>query len=273
MRRGCVRIAGVLILLIALAIALWLFWPPSDRLAADVSPEIQTLVSQPDVRVREVGQTTTAYGLFRRYATRTETDGQVHFDVNEQGEVVGFFREGQTSNTVVLSLEQARAIAQDFGRQHFPDPALLDNTPEVAELIDTQSDARYYRFVWQARDASTLAYLPQSLQIEVNAESGRVDAYTRLYEAIHLNLQPAITQTAAEVTAQETLATYVERLEIVETKLVVTRPVWQKGGGDQQLIWHIRLLGVPDQETGLTPGVSVFVDAMTGGILYVEPTP
>lgn len=272
-RGGCIQTLGVILLVGLIAMAAWWLWRSSqDRPAAEVSPELQTMMRQPNVRVRAAGESATPYGTLLRYTANTQADGEVHFDVDKSGAVVGFFREGQRSNPVVLSLAQARSKAVEFGREHFPDPALLETQPQVAQLVTTQDEARYYRFVWFKRDEAAGAFLPQSLQIEVNAQSGRVDSYNRLYELTSVDTRPSVTQDTAEATVLSALTPYLDSIRATETTLVVTRPVWKEGGGDQQLIWYIHVTGAPDEETGVTPGGFVAVDALTGTIADIEPT-
>jgi hypothetical protein len=272
MKSRLVRFAALLSGSIALAaIILWLLPRSVERPASQISPEIQTIVPEPELSVKRTGEIATNYGTFQSFVAKTEQGHSVRFDVDDNSEVVGFYREHQTASAVILTLEQARSRAIDFGKLHFPDPELLDSPPDIAELIDLQDGRFYYRFVWQGRDTISGAYLPQTLRIEINAESGIVDSYVRLYERVTVDTKPQIESLAAEQIAINMINPYFSVTAKPETTLAVTRPIWKIEGGNQLLVWQIHLSGAFDKEKGITPSAIVFVDALTGTLLHIEP--
>lgn len=58
---------------------------------------------------------------------------------------------------------------------------------------------------------------------------------------------------------------------MIDTRLVVTRPIWEDGAKEAQLIWSITVQGASSKIPEATPAALVIVDAQTGIILNVNP--
>lgn len=239
--------------------------------AAEVSESIRRFAGEPELALVEGVARATAFGASRDYTAVLSTGDAVRFDVDVRtGEVTGFLRLNQTSGAVVVGLDQARDAALAFARAHYAgfDESVL--RPERAELVDPGADSpKYYALWWVQVDPISGAYLPNEVQVRVNAESGQIDSYSSLRVDLTVSTQPQIDREAAVDLALQAVQGLEGASVVSATLAVSTLPVYEPNGR-QALLWRVVVSGTPDA-TGYTPGASVFVDAQSGEIVHIEP--
>jgi hypothetical protein len=261
----------VLILLAIALGALWVLIQLSPwKLAARVAPAIADFTGEAGLRVRELREEETSLGQMVQYQGQLKSGELALFDVDNKGNVVGFFRQYQPGMAVTISLETAQQVADSFVRQHYTSPSLIEGPPDTAELVGSIEGVRFYRFVWFGSDAETGSLLPQQVCVEVSAQNGQVDGYYALDQAVTVSARPQVDRQTAEqaalgiVSSGEPLPA-VERYDLVITTVPLLDPE-----GKQALVWRFTLAWPPD-ESGYTPMLDVIVDAQTGELLSVEP--
>jgi hypothetical protein len=269
-KRGCL----ILFLLLALIAAafLWLITrPPTEGRAADVAPGVAQFSGEPGLQLSQEERRDVAFGSVQVYSAQLANGDPVWFDVDtETGEVRSFSRHQQPGQTVRVDLATAQETAIEFARKHYAAPDLLKEKPAQAKLIDHgEGSKKYYSFWWVRTDPQSGAYLPQEVQVRVNAQTGKVDSYSSLNVPVTVSTRPAINKERA---IQEALkaAQGLEGARIAATTLFVsTMPVFEPNG-EQALLWCIVVEGTADP-SGYTPGAFVFLDAQSGKVVSMEP--
>lgn len=178
------------------------------------------------------------------------------------GEVVDAILRSQTIHTGALrriSDVQAMATAEEFGRTHFADFDQL-SLHEAAVSGVARDGVPIYIAVW-GRQAESGAWLPTSLHISVDLQTGQVVTYSVVrvdYRGPTVPIvgrERAIELALAEARRDNRLAAAkAGRIELM---------TWHVAFNEWRLAWSISLDGVP-------PGVmarQLFVDALTGAVL------
>ena len=270
-RRACLTTLSILLLL-ALGVTgvWWLLDRSKIPSTSKVSSEISNFVQESDFTVKRLRDHDTSSGKVHVYQAEMKSGETVLFDVDEDGSVVGFLRLGRKANTVSLSQEEAASVAKAFAKQRYADPPLLDLTPDEAELVDAQEDKKYYLFQWIKKDMRSGALLPQSVQVQVNAQTGEIDGYAFIDEPVTVDTLPDTGRLSAERVALDVVREYIAAPSVEETKLIVTNFPLLDPNGKQTLIWQIDIIGGKPGEIDIIPEVLVLLDANTGEILQVE---
>lgn len=265
---GCLVRVLIAIFVIG-AIYFWVTYKPSGR-AIDLSPAIANFTGEPNMQIKQTGSEQTAYGSITQYSGKLSNGDTAYFDVDSKGNLKGFFRGNQPSSEVLISIEQARKTALDFASAHYPDSSWLQSVQINENLTGTNgSSNRFYTFMWVNQDPNSGAYLPQTLKIEINAQTGQVDSYLAVNEPVTISTVPAINQEKATEIAFKTLPSTPE-FKVAEISLLVTTVPIYENNGQQALVWRITLVAEPD-ETGYITGATVFVNAQTGEVLLIDP--
>jgi uncharacterized membrane protein YkoI len=264
-RGGC--LVYLLLLVFLTGLALWYFYG-TERKAADAAPAIVAFTGESGILVKPVERKESQFGAIKTYSAQLSDGAPVTFDVDEStGQVVGFFRSGQTSHETRIDQQQALQIAIEFGTTRYQDAGIFSSAPAQARLV-TGGDSNYYYFNWVKADPSTGAFLPQAVKIQVNAQTGQVDSYYTVFQHVTISLNPQITRESAEQIALNAM-TNLPGAQIRESLLTVSTVPIHEANGQQSLIWVVTLQGASDN--GYDLGVVVYIDAMTGTILLVEP--
>lgn len=257
------------LLLALLALGYWLSQRSAVHPASTAAPAIASFAGEPELMVKELRQIDSPIGEITQYGTTLQSGEDVLFDV-EDGQVVGFFRRGQSSNTMNVSEATAEQSAIRFAIDHNVDPVIIEAPPIIAEVSTSNRSYQHYRFIWTERDPNSGAYLPHALQITVNAETGQVDSYNYVNEPVMVSTEPSVSgQMAAEIVL-ETVQPILPGAAVTGRMLVVGSVPLFSPAGDQTLLWQIEIEGA-SSEGGITPAATAFVDAATGEVLQLEP--
>lgn len=240
------------------------------KTAAEVSAALADFVNQPELPMMQMGSRESTLGKIRQYQSTQDGERAV-YDLDPQGEVVGFMKLGAKSKAVRLELEQAQALAAKFAKENYPDPSLVDQQPEQAGLLEGQEDRKVYHFRWVRHDPRSGAVLPQLVDVQVDAGTGEVVSFTRLFSAVTIDTQPAVDRAQAEQTVLETLQDYLNQPAVDSALLVVTQYPFDGKKGKQMLLWEFTVHGSADA-VGLVPQGSIYVDAQSGEILEIVPS-
>lgn len=265
--KGCSGVFYLLVLLLLAGVAIWYFYV-AERKAADVAPAIVAFTGEADLRVKQGERKDAQFGAIQTYSAQLSGGDPVTFDIDRNtGQIVGFFRSKQTSLETRIDQQQALQIAMDFGVMRYQDPGLLVSSPLESKLL-SNGNTNYYFFSWVKVDPATGAFLPQAVKIQVNAQTGQVDSYYAVFQNVTIPLTPQIERGAAEQIALGAVTNF-PGVQIRESILTVSTVPINQPGGQQTLIWLVTLQGASDN--GYAPGLVVYIDAMTGTILFMEP--
>ncbi len=263
-----------LIFLVVLAVAaagIWLFLRLGPyQSAAKISPEMAGFLGKPDEVVERLRYRDTPYGKVGQYKADLKTGETAYFDVDKDKKVTGYFLTGQHAGSVAVQKEQAIATARKFALQHYPDEALLNEPPETASLVSSQEDARYYEIAWVKRDAATNALLPQSAQVQVNAQTGAIIGYQRVYLENLPAVAANVTKDAASETSTKTMQQYFDQPEVVEADLLLTTIPMNDPKGVLKSVWQVHVRGTSDMPE-VVPEAVVLIDAVTGKVIEIIP--
>lgn len=270
-RRPRISCLVVLLTLLILAGGIWAlinFGPYQS--AANISPEMAAFLGQPGEVVERLRYKDTSSGKIGQYKASLGTGETAYFDIDKDKKVVGYFLAGQHAKSVIVQKEQAITIARQFAVQHYPDGELLNEPPETANLISSQEDSRYYQIQWIKRDKATNARLPQSVEVQVNAQTGVVIGYQRIYQANLPAVVINVTKEAASETSIKTMQQYFDQPEMVEADLIVTTIPINDPKGILKPVWQVRVRGKSDTPE-VVPEAVVLIDAVTGILIQIIP--
>jgi hypothetical protein len=146
---------------------------------------------------------------------------------------------------------------------------LLEGSTEYSRLVESITSHKFYEFVWIDQDSGSGAFLPHSVNIQVNTQTGQVDSYTRYQESVTVSTQPNISEQQAEDNALDAIEAYLSNAAITQTYLVVVSlPLYEKDT-TQYLAWHLIIKG-EEAESGYIPEFDIFIDAHTGELVALE---
>lgn len=246
--------------------------PTAGTPEAESVVHIRRFAGQADLTLEKKDTRPAAFGRQVQIYQAAMSEGETaRYDVDiDTSEVIGFYRFGQTADTVEVTHEDARSVAESFAREHRSDFDQISAESKRSTLVDLgPGSPKYYSFWWVQMDPISGALLPNEVRIRVNAQTGFVDRYTSLRVQVTVSTIPQIDQQSAVDIALEAT----EGLESAAVKdailAVSSVPVYEPDG-EQALLWQIAVVGTSD-ENGYTPGAIVFIDAQSGVIVHVEP--
>jgi hypothetical protein len=260
-----------IIFLLLVASTLWLFYKLGPfQLSKNVSPEIETITGNKGMLLERTQSYETSFGRISQYQAEINGRQKVIFDVDGEKNVVGYFRTEQSASSVTINKDQALSIARQFALLHYPDPDLVKTTPETAELVSSIEDLFYYKISWTKVDPSTGAYLPQNLQVLVNAQAGDIIGYQRLYqEGINVGQVNIIEADAIEI-ALSTIQQFFDQPAVSDSELLVTVIPIGDRNGEMKTIWKVHVYGKVD-DIGSFPEADLLIDASSGKVLQILP--
>jgi hypothetical protein len=264
----------IFILIVLNSITACNFWSPymnqTTKQTGEIVPAIANFSGKSDLLVVPGKKQEVAFGQeIQPYSAELENGNQARYEINVQtGEVVGYYLLGQPSQNVKIDLPAARQIAHDFAATHYPKFKELGNEPHRVVLIDRGSEKNYF-LRWVRVDPTSGAFLPQEVSIWVNPETGQVINYLSRDIVVTVSTQPEISRDQA-VEIAKAQAKYLENMELINAVLFVSTVPVNNPKGEQALLWNVTIKGKPDA-TGYTPGLSIYIDAQTGKVVYIEP--
>ncbi len=209
-------------------------------------------------------------GQVERYSSPTSSGTTVDYYYDPAaGRIVRRDDFSPVQGEVSVSLEQARAAAEDFAREQVPffgraDLALTSSLDAAANT----SAPGVFIFTWTATDPVSGALLPTFLEVEVDGSTGAVRSFNSVDLAVTVSTQPQVDEQAAIAAAQEALGGTLTGAEATAALMVGTDPPGNPAG-KQALVWVVSIgTASPDD---IVEGAQVFVDAQTGTVLSVDP--
>lgn len=233
-----------------------------------VSSEIASFLDDSELDIAKVRKRTTAYGDVHVYKAELRTGGSVLFDVDDEGKIIGFMRLDQNGTTVNLSQNEAISIAVTFASRSYPDPSLLSLPPDEAELVELQANNKYYVIKWIGKDKGSGALLPQSIQMQVNAQTGEINSFGYIYEPVLIDTEPSITETMAKQIALDASQGVYSSPSSDHAILLVSNYPFMEAKSKQSLLWQVIIIG--DDDVEFVPQLVVYIDAITGEIKQLE---
>lgn len=245
--------------------------PPEPVRPQDPVANIRTFAGTPNLQAERGARVPGPFGTTDVYTATLVTGELARFKVDaETGEVLGFALYGQAAGEVKVSAEEAQAIALAFTRDHYQGFDAAAFTLRQAGLVDHGDQAlRFYSYWWVQIDSASGALLPAEVRVQVNSRTGAVEYYSAVRAAASVPTQPKLDRPAAEgaaVNAVEGLENAKPKDALLSVMLVPLRVPT----GKQALLWQVAVEGKPDEQ-GYVPGAIVFLDALTGEVIAVEP--
>ena len=235
------------------------------------SESVRQFAGDPNLQFEDRGVDDYPFGQTRRLVT-TGTREQTSYQVDvETGEVRAVFHHDQQAETVEIDQEQARNLALDYARAHYPDFDTLNLTLVTDQLVDQGEESdKFYSFQWVRLDPDSGATLPFMARIRVNAATGEIASYTNLRQEVTVSTQPQIDEAQANAAALQAVAETLPQAQVESSALGVTALPQDEAYSSQMLLWQVMVTGLSN-EMGYTPGALVFVNAHTGEVERVDP--
>jgi hypothetical protein len=176
----------------------------------------------------------------------------------------------RSSYEVKLDLAAAQQIAQKYARLHFADFATAGLELTDMSLIDHgEGTAKYYSFTWMKNAADSGALLPVAVTVRVDPVSGDVFSYDSVSAEVTIATSPQVSDAAAGEKALAAVGDSVPQPRIESSTLAVSTDPPDDPAGHQALVWQIVIAG--DDSQGYATGASVYIDALSGKVLAVDP--
>ncbi len=181
----------------------------------------------------------------------------------DTGVLRGFTAALPAAVEVILSLEEARQVAEELARQM---PFFTDPTLRLKEetLVDRGPDTeRYYSFHWLAEDLHSGAVLLREIRVGVKPENGRIIyLLTEDGGEVTISTVPTLTVEEARALAFPEIGDFFQQPRVVEEILYVSTV-----HGGQKLLWMVVFEDAAWEAWARR--VYVNLDAHTGEILEV----
>ena len=270
-----VLIIGAALLLVgALAAGGWFYWQYHARKAAEARAReaVQQFAGTEEIILEHTDTYPHALGEMYEYTVEMPDGEKAIYDVDAKtGEVKNLFRLDQSARQVRIDATTALTLATTFAREHFADFDAMGFEMVQSELVDPGEDRdKYYLFVWRQADPQSGALLPNSVEIQINAENGQVNTYSAARAKVTVPTQPKIGEEEARRIALDVVREDLPGAQVEEIQLgVATVPILEPGG-KQALLYKVVIKGAADA-SGYVPGFFVFIDAHTGQVIQVEP--
>ena len=272
-KKAIVLVSVTIIAVVVLAIALVVVFTRGNGGATSSSNKaINEFTGGNVVSVKDKGSTPYAFGTQTEYQGTWDGDA-VSFDVdNKTGEVRGLFRYGQRGDEVNISQGQAETIATAFAREHYKDFESLGLEEVERELIDHGAGTdKSYSFAWQKTDQSTGVILPYSVELRVNASTGKVDSYSSFKAHVTISTKPTVSKDEAGRKSVEAVSSSFPEAKVSGNPacVVTTLPVGEPNG-TQSLLWVVPV-EVTRSNNASVRGAIVYINALTGKAEKVDP--
>jgi hypothetical protein len=272
-RRGLIAAIGAAAAVVVIAAALLVFLVPrhfgegASRRAAEES--IAAFVGQ---KVDLAYQARQPYlgGELMRFSRKVDGRHVDYYVDSATKRVMRMDDFDRSSYEVKLDLPAAQQIAQKYARRHFADFATagLELTDEL--LIDHgEGTAKYFSFTWMKKAADSGALLPVAVTVRVDPVSGDVFSYDSVAAEVTVSTSPKVSADAAAETALAAVGDSVPQPQIEGSTLAVSTDPPDDPSGRQALVWQIVIAG--DDSQGYATGAYVYVDAVSGKVLAVDP--
>lgn len=267
--RACIVGASILAICVAAAV---IFTFLLQNKGKAIPKSIKDFANGAATSVKKGSSEPYAFGTQTAYEGNWDGD-RVTFEVdNSTGEVRGLFRYGQKGSDVKIADDEAEKTATNFARQHYADFDKLRLKKVRDDLIDHgQETNKFYSFGWQRYDTVANVALPNSVEVRVNAQTGKVDSYASFRTNVTISTKPRISKDEAGKVAVSATIEDVPGARIVGEPVcgVTTLPVGEPNG-KQALLWEVSLEVSPDKKANI-PGAVVYVNAESGKVEKVDP--
>ena len=276
-RRGrlVLAIAAVVLSLAALAAAAFFLIPRGSGGPAEVdnrqaAEESIRAFAGRDVVLEYRGGETYLGGEQLRF-TETTDAGPIDYYVDRDTHRVTRMDDFNTpAYKVKIEKSPAFDTAIAFAEAHFTSADVAELTLVEDELIDHgKGTAKWFAFTWVKKDPSSDALLPVAVSIRVDPVTGEVFSYSSLDVEVTVATVPQVDESAATQTALAELDDAVTDPRVQSATLAGATDPPNDPTGAQALVWQVVVRG--DDETGFVTGAVIYVDALSGEVLDVEP--
>lgn len=214
----------------------------------------RSFAGKPDMELIQMADAPVGGRLCYEFAS---PDLMMSFKVDkESGAVRGAFFGGLDEKGTLVSQQEAVTVARRFGRERLF--AVPDIEPTVTHVGDEDSQFEIYLIEWQ--ETREGVKLPPTLQVGVNARSGKVVSF-ELPEA------PGLPDLSARVDRDEAVSQARAKTPFAAKTVDAQLEVWPTDGVPT-LRWRVELTGVTAvDDSFISRTASIIIDAKTGEIL------
>jgi hypothetical protein len=203
--------------------------------------------------------------------TRKQGEREIDYYVDSETKRVMRMDDFDTSAyEVKIDLPAAHEVATAYVRKHFAQARAKGLRLVEQRLVDHgDGTAKYYSFTWLQKDKASGAALPVAATARVDPVSGVVFSYDSLDVPVTVGTSPKVSAEDAGTKALQAVGADVPGARVESATLAVSTDPPNDPRGAQALVWQVIVAG--DDPEGYATGASVYIEAVSGKVLAVEP--